>query len=115
MKLETLKVFRKVFGHFFGKRRYQYPFFFPHSLLNPFCDILYLAAHRTDGYLWVNQTSRPNDLLNGLLAHFLLVRARSCRRVDNMTDALGKFIELQRSVVGGGWQTKSIFDERSFA
>ena len=74
--------------------------------------MIYLALDRTHFNFRVHQAGRANDLFDHLAAGFSqLVWARSRGNIDALTDTLFELIKIQRPIVEGRGQTKSVFHQ----
>ena len=96
---QFLQVVRQVLGHLLGQGRDQSAL----AALDPTADLLEqvvdLALGRADGDLWVDDASRPDELLDVPLAALQFIRPRRRAHVDRLVDRRLELLERERPVV----------------
>ena len=68
-----------------------------------------------DDHLGIDQPGRPDDLLDDLVGHAQLVRARRGRQEHRLVDPLEHLVERERPVVARRRQAEAVLDEHVLA
>ena len=105
------QVVRKILRHALGERGHEHALTLGSAHLDLVHEVVYLATHRAQLDLGVQQARRPDDLLDLLLAHCLLVVTGRRRNVDELRYALLELIKAQGTVVERRRQTKAMVDK----
>ncbi len=116
-----LEVLGQIFSHFFGEGRRDHPtssldfcYRLSDKVLN-LAIVLGSRFHPSHRKLRINETSRPNHLLDNILANLSFVLGRSGRGKHNLSHPFQKLIIFERSVVECTWQTEAIINKRLLA
>ena len=87
------QVFSKVFSHALGERSDEHALLLRHTDFRFVDNVVDLRFDRLHRDLWIEKSGRADDLLDHALAHAFLIIARRGRGIDELWDALFKFIE----------------------
>ena len=109
------EVVRQILRHALRERGHEYALLAGDAVLYLVQKVVYLAAHRSELHLRIEQARRSDDLLHLVLAHVLLVVAGGGGHVDELGDALLELVEAQRPVVERGRKSEAMVHERDLA
>ncbi len=109
---ELLVVLRQVLRHPLGERRHQHALAVSGAVANLREQVVHLAAHRAYFDDRVEETGRPDDLLDDDAARLTqLVRAGRGRDEQPLADPLLPLLEVQRPVVQRRRQAEPVRDQ----
>ena len=109
-------VFGQILGHALGQRGDQHALARAHARANLVQQIVDLSLHRTNLDRRIDQSGRPDDLLDHHARRLRqLIRPRRRRNIDQLIDAMFKFLKRQRTIVERRRQAESILDQRLLA
>ena len=66
-------------------------------------------------YLGVYKSCRTDNHLDGSAASFELILSRRSRSINDLAHARFEFLERERSIIDGAWQSESVLDQRIFS
>src|SRR5205085_388600 len=109
---DLLEIVGQVFGHALGERRDEDALSLAFAQPDFVEEVVYLAAHRTNLDLRIDETRGPNDLLYDDTFRELQLEIARCRGdEDRARREREKFVEHQGSVVERAGQTKPVLDQ----
>ena len=99
-----------------GQRGHQHALAQVHTLARLLDQIIYLPLERLDGDLRINQACWPNNLFDHPASGpFDLALGRSRTDVKRLVLQLLKFLKIQRAIIEGTWQSKSMLHQYRFS
>ena len=108
---EFVQVIGQIFGHLLRQRRDDRTLALLHATADQLEQIVDLAFGRLDGYVWVDDAGRPDELLDDLLAALELVWPGRGAHVYRLVDAGLEFLERERAIVERRRQAEAEVDQ----